>query len=106
MASEATGHKVQPPPCPARPACTLRALIGNDSCDEEEQGGGNTEAWGPLGPMGPGEEKQGLTQGLSQTPGTPETTLSKRKRKVPHEEKTKEDLTLLSTLGQESEIQA
>lgn len=56
--------------------------------------------------MGPGEEKQGVTQGLSQTPGTPETTLSKRQRKVPHEEKTKEDPTLLSIPGQESEIQA
>lgn len=35
--------------------------------DEEEQRGGNTEACGPLEPVGPGEEEQGLLQGPSQT---------------------------------------
>ena len=48
----------------------------------------------------------GANPGVESDIGTPETTLSKRQRKVPHEEKTKEDPTLLSTPGQESEIQA
>lgn len=80
MASEAAGHKVQPPPCPASPACTLRALIGNDSCDEEEQGGGNTEAWGPLGPMGPGEEKRA-------NPGVESDTRDPRNNSLKEEKK-------------------
>lgn len=60
---------------PALPVHT-RALIGNDSYEEKEQGSGNT---GARGPLEPGEEEQGLTQGPSQTPEAPEVILEEAK---------------------------
>lgn len=80
MASEATGHKVQPPPCPASPACTLRALIGNDSCDEEEQGGGN-RGLGPFGAHGAWGRETGANPGVESDTRDPRNNSLKEEKK-------------------------
>lgn len=61
---------------------------------------------GPLGPMGPGEEETGANPGVESDTRDPRNNSLKRKEKYLMRRRQKEDPTLLSTPGQESEIQA